>query len=468
MTLPRLWTTVFRTALAAATFGMTGVAEQPVFAGDEAEKARLLADYQRLLDTAPDQARKVRDAYAELANRPPAKPPLFGFMLGSQWMGGLSPDQELAAFLRDKSPLQEAHRMMTAIGSDIVKFAPTAANLVKQGQDADGKAPLDVAIAHPHYRAVLDMPFRVAVFWAHGGRDAWAANPMTDAQKKELHREMFALTAQLLTRYAGTGKTFLIGNWEGDWMAGGKSAGNDNDLAPERIAAFQEWLDVRTRAIDEAKAATPHEGVAVYSFLEVNHVNRARVSGVKRLVNTVLPRSRVDYVSVSSYEMQGYGRWPAPRTEATLRDRVFENLSFVEANLPPRDIAGKRVFVGEIGITLDEIQKKQKLTRQQADIEQARLALVLAKVDLEWGAPLWLWWAIYNSKDGAFSLVDQSTGRRSTLFKELETYYAWAAAFVQRHDDEHGGPPDQRTFQAAAIDQLGRQISRLERAARQR
>jgi hypothetical protein len=393
----------------------------------------------------------------------PEKPGFASWILGSQWVGGLSEGQPLAASFVGKQPLHEAWRIMGGIGSDIIKISIAKKELEKQGHDATACESLTDVVRHPHFKHVFDLPYRVMLLWAHGGSEGWHRKPMSEHQKASLRKEFFDLTRHLLTEYRGTGKTFLIGNWEGDWLAGGQSVGKDADLDPQRIEAFQEWLDIRTKAIDDAKQDCPSDGVAVYSYLEVNHVSRARVKGCKRLVNTVLPRSRVDYVSLSSYEMFGYSLWSKPRDEATIRPLIVETLDYVEKHLPPRTIAGKRVFIGEIGFTVDEIQRKQKLTAHHADREQARLALIQAKVSLEWGVPLWLWWSIFDSNDGtdSFGLVHQATGKRSTLFKEFQTYYEWATAYCRQYRDRHGDDPDQTMFRESAVTQLDRQIRRL-------
>ena len=460
----RLTTTGF---LMAAVLAMDTSAE-PARSADPTDGRRdrlqqLEQEYRELFDASPEAAAARRRQYAELVNEPPSPAPFFCQVLGAQWVGGLSPEQEIVAELRGKPALHEAYRIMGDMGSDIVKISLTRRELVKEGLDVVGYDTLDTVVKHPHFERILDQPFRVMLLWAHGGKDGWHTKPLTPQRRESLRDEFRRLTEHLLTRYAGSGKTFLIGNWEGDWMAGGQQVENDADLPAERLAAFQEWLDVRTAAIDEAKASMPSRGVAVYSYLEVNHVNRARTRGVKRLVNTVLPRSHVDFVSISSYEMQGYQGWPAPRSEDTLRDRAFANLDYVEAHLPPRDVSGKRVFIGEIGFTIDEIARRQKLSREEAEREQARMALVQAKVSLEWGVPIWLWWSIFDSSDGerSFGLVSQATGKRTRLHAEFTNYHRWAAAYVREHERRHGAVPEPAVFRRAAIGRLDEQLQAL-------
>lgn len=440
---------------------MTFVCPQASGAGDIAPgKTKLREDYYRLIDSDPAAARACRDQYMALVNQAPSSRPLFSYIIGAQWPGTL--DEEKFRSHKGKFPQLNACQVMVNAGSDILKIEPSKKALKAQGADYTGSGSLEEVIRHPLYKKMLGMPCRVFLFWAHGGEGRYLhAKPMSAEQKAALHREFFEFTKHLLTEYNNSGKTFLIGNWEGDWLAGGEKAGENGDLKPERIRCFREWLDVRTKAIDAAKAAVPHKNVSVHSYLEVNLVEGARTKGVKRLVNSVLPYSHVDYVSISSYEFQGFHQWPEPKSEGNLRQIVFDNLNYVENQLPPRDVSGKRVFIGEIGYTLEEIAKKQKITIEQAKTEQARLALIQARVNIEWGTPLWLWWATYSSHEGTFGLVDNSTGAKSLLLGQLGIYYQWAGDFTRRYQQQTGFPPSSEGFRRQAMEQLSRQISQL-------
>ena len=425
------------------------------------EKEKLSADYYSLIGTDPATARKARDRYMELVNGPEAKPPFFSFVIGSQWPTPL--DESKFPSHRGKFSQLEACQIMIDAGSDILKICPSKGALEAQKAPYTGSQSLDEVIQAPLYRQMLGMPFRVMLFWAHGAEGKYLQNKVMSAQdKNSLYQEFYKLTKYLLTQYNGTGKTFLIGNWEGDWLAGGYKIGHNADIPEEKLRNFRDWLDVRTRAIDDAKASTPHQNVGVYSYLEFNSVKSARTKNFKRLVNSVLPFSRVDFVSLSSYEYQGFHSWPEPKTEANLKDIVTENLDYVESMLPPRDVPGKRVFIGEIGYTWEEIAKKQNITLDQAKSEQARVALIQAKVNMEWGTPLWLWWATFSSFEGTFGLIDNTTGTPSLLCEELKTYYRWAAEFTKRYQTEHAGLPTPEIFRKAAMEQLDRQIARLQ------
>lgn len=416
----------------------------------------LQEEYDKLIRTTPAAAKRCRDLHAALVNIASANPPVFSYALGVQMP---------TAFPKDKYPIGKgrpsqlvASEIMMKLGSDILKLAPGEKQLDREGLDTDDLDSLVKTIRSPVYQQVLALPYRVMFFWAHGG----PYRGLNERKKAELYQEFYDFTAYLLTTYNNTGKTFMIGNWEGDWMAGGKAVGNDKDLLDSDMRAFAGWLDIRAKAIDDAKAKVAHQNVFVYSYLEINHVNRARTGGLKRLVNSVLPYSHVDYVSISSYEMQGFANWRHAKSEAAMRERIFADLNFVEDNLPPRDIPGKRVFIGEIGYTTENIQAANKsYSKAQVQKEQARLALLDAKINLEWGTPFWLWWAVHDTKGGSFGIVNQMTGEKTVLHGELQKYYQWAGNYTQQFRREHGTPPNPAAFRLKAIEELTRQIAAL-------
>lgn len=110
------------------------------------------------------------------------------------------------------------------------------------------------------------------------------------------------LAAYLLTTYAGTGKTFFLQNWEGDWQLLNSFVSTDvvNPWWPDRMASV---MRARSAGIAAARIASSAVGVTVKFGLEVN---RALDSGrrVHRDVLQVVPH---DYVSWSAYEAMTVG-----------------------------------------------------------------------------------------------------------------------------------------------------------------
>lgn len=136
-------------------------------------------------------------------------------------------------------------------------------------------------------------------------------------------------------------------------------------------------------------------------------------------------------------------------------------LDYVEQHLPPRDIPGKRVFIGEIGHTWEQIARQDDISIEAAALQQARAALIQAKVNLEWGVPIWLWCSTFSSREGTFGLMDNHTNKPSPLMRQLFEYYQWARTFTENHQNVHGILPHPDTFRRAAVEQLGKQIQKL-------
>ncbi len=99
-------------------------------------------------------------------------------------------------------------------------------------------------------RRVFEMPFAHYVLWAET-------------------EELSELVRYLLKTYSGTGKTFYLGHWEGDWMlrVSGNTKDEDN-VTPAKIQKMIDWLNTRQRAVDDAKRVTPHSVVEVYHYTD--------------------------------------------------------------------------------------------------------------------------------------------------------------------------------------------------------
>ncbi len=114
----------------------------------------------------------------------------------------------------------------------------------------------------PATRAVLDMPFANYVLWAYafGSKE----DPFAADRLPAEYQRMRDLTKDLLTRYRGSGKTFYLGNWEGDWHL--PRVDPRRVPTPEEVQRMIEWVNTRQKAVDDAKREVAPSGVNVFYY----------------------------------------------------------------------------------------------------------------------------------------------------------------------------------------------------------
>jgi endo-1,4-beta-mannosidase len=289
----------------------------------------------------------------------------FNYVIGTQTF---SPSYQFT-----KEPkLIETARAILAMGSNTIKF--------------------QLKTLGPEERQVFEMPFAHYLVWAE-----------TDG--------LYELVCKLLKTYSGTGKTFYLGHWEGDWLLRGTGNTKDEDkVTPAKIQKMIDWLNARQRAVDDAKCDTPHHGVEVWHYTEVNLVKLA-MQGKKTMCRDVLPKVPVDFVSYSCYDTQ-----KSP-------EQLKAALDFIESKLHAKPgITGKRVFIGEYGFPT-------------SPREQDRLSRQVMRVGLEWGCPFVLYWEMYNNeidKDGkqrGFWMIDDK-GVKQPIYHTHQKFYEKARRFV--------------------------------------
>jgi hypothetical protein len=340
--------------------------------------------------------------------------------------------------------LVETSEAIRNIGSDVIKF------YLGRGFTAQYRIALPSSIAsltalardEPSCRRVLDMPFRHILVWAYcfsTGLDAYWADGMSTSERQKEYAEMYEFTHHLLTTYNGSGKSFYLGHWEGDWYLL-PGYGTTNNPSPTAIQGMRDWLNTRQQAVDDANRATPHTNVSVFVYAEVNRVRDAMDHGTnsnRRLVNTVLPAvTNLDFVSWSSYDGQDL-----PASE------LVQTLNYIESQLSTNKaavISGRRVFVGEYG-----------WGGSRASDAQEPLTRLFIRNLLNWGARFILFWEIYNNEpDRSYWLID-STGRRTPCYSLHERYANQARLQVAQFLQDKARLPSDSEFAAMMAPTIG-------------
>jgi hypothetical protein len=208
------------------------------------------------------------------------------------------------------SALLESAREIAALGSDTFKFAatPKYAKDYRFETDPEIQSLTDLVQKKSSFIEVMDMPFRNIMLWIYPFSDSKSAfnkGSIKGAEKKAIYKEIYEFTSFLLKRYSGSGKSFYLGNWEGDWHLLRENYDYNLDPKPETIAAAIEWFNIRQKAVADACREVKHENVQVYYYIELNHIRKAMEDGRPTLVNQVLPYVKTDFVSWSSYDIIG-------------------------------------------------------------------------------------------------------------------------------------------------------------------
>jgi len=280
------------------------------------------------------------------------------------------------------------------------------------------------------------MPFAHYLMWVSplgAPQGATFAPERLDAEYREIHD----LTKYLLTTFNGSGKSFYLGNWEGDWLL----THTDPKYTPTdaEVANMINWAKTRQRAVDDARRDTPHAGVSVHYYVEVNRVFDA-MDGKVRVTNKVLPHTNPDFVSYSSYDAK----------HGDIEANLVTAMDYIEKQLAPKPgIHGKRVFIGEYGMP----------TLGNSAQAQDRLARQVMRAGLRWGCPFVLYWEMYNNevtKDGkqrGFWLIDDQ-GVKQPVYHTHRTFYQQARPWVAAFKTRNGREPTRDEFARAALEWL--------------
>ncbi len=261
------------------------------------------------------------------------------------------------------------------------------------------------------FTQLVAMPFTHYLVWYRSNGN-WAKEWNAETRRRE-YNAVYAFTKDLLTRRDTTGKTFFIGHWEGDWyLLPDKNP--KGEASPATMAAMIDWLNVRQEAVDDARREVPYTRCRVYTYAEVNLVRDAMKGGKQRMVNAVLPKVNVDFVSYSAYDVQTL---PAEEVRATL--------DYINQQLPARpNLPSRRVFIGECGLSAQACGNDPK-------VHEMKNREIFTKF-LSWRPPLVLYWQFYNNEvvDGkqvGFWLIDDKN-KKTPLYDTLHEL------FVQQED----------------------------------
>jgi hypothetical protein len=351
-------------------------------------------------------------------------------------------------FTKDSKLIEQA-KQTRALGSNIFKTTISEKKLKDYGLKAsDAYDIMDVIELIPDYEQIFEMDFKYFFFWVHTATGIKWKKGISKQQEKVLYKEMFDFASYLLKKYDNTGKTFMIGNWEGDWLLHGEG-GRDTSPSKETVENMTNWLQIRQRAIADAKAKSKSTNVNVYYYIEVNLAVKG-MEGKTCITKDILPNVDVDFVSYSSYESSKKKDYQANKESLT------KVLNYIESQLKPKEGLPfkRRVFIGEYGGHAFDDKPKTHL-RQFDNVKD------IMKIAIEEDLPFALHWQMYNNeytKDGKsknMSLINEK-GEKRPMYYLHQNYYKELNEYLKKYRQQHKVYPTHEDFKIEALNVLER------------
>ncbi|HYU35302.1 MAG TPA: hypothetical protein VEW48_24375 [Thermoanaerobaculia bacterium] len=273
--------------------------------------------------------------------------------------------------------LNEGADRLLELGTRVIKvwFDPNATPSYPFNSDW-GAPPENLAdlARHPYYQALFAKPFSTYILeLARRDPIDEFLDGMTREEMDKERKQTYELARYLLTTYAGTGKTFVLQNWEGDHLL---RRGLTDDEQPDhtRVLGMAAWLNARQAGVTQARREVSAQGVTVANAVEVNLLRRA-MAGEVTVTNDVVPLTRADLYSYSSWDVE---LDPAGLVHA---------LDYLAAKAPDSSLYGSRnVYLGEYGAAKDHVSNEQ---------DRARVIRELTEAALGWGARWVVYWQLY-------------------------------------------------------------------------
>jgi hypothetical protein len=263
-------------------------------------------------------------------------------------------------FFTKEPYLIEGSRKMNELGFGVLKvwFRKSGSGYpFNSNWNIDKNITLKQLAQHQYWAECFAMPFKTFGLSVEG-----AGINTTDKSAEAEKEEIYELTKFLLEKYRNRDVTFIIHNWEGDWMMRGGTGSEarwsrtpgqlikavDGDRytvevpadSAQRVSAMAKWFKARQDGVIKARNEVKGSKCKVYHAIEANKVLDSE-KGIPGIVNSVLPLVETDMVSWSCYD---------GLDETGLN--LYKGIQYIKENIrPTKYMEGEKiVFLGEIGI----------------------------------------------------------------------------------------------------------------------
>ena len=317
-----------------------------------------------------------------LALRPAAQGAELRDVLGSSHAGG-------RYNFSDEDYLNEGAGQILAQGSRVIKVFvdPSQMDVLYRFNSDWLPATTDVVdiVQRPYFQQLFAKPFSTFILVIPGAPLVQITDGITPDEAAAERDQMYRLAKYLITTYTGSGKTFILQNWEGDHLLHA-GLGVETPPDPIRIQGMIDWWNARQAGVEAARQELQPFNVDVAHACEVNFLNAA-LQGKVTATNSVVPFTQCDLYSYSSWDI---GFDPGTLVRA---------LDLLQSKAPASRRYGRRnIYLGEYG--------KPKV-EGVTDAERFETIRGLMEAALGWGVRYAVYWQVYCNEP----IVDNLVGR---------------------------------------------------------
>ncbi|MFQ3548281.1 MAG: hypothetical protein SNJ70_00845 [Armatimonadota bacterium] len=222
----------------------------------------------------------------------------------------------------------------------------------------------------PYFKEVFSKPFSTYMLEAF--------NPLKpnlsfeDAFTKEDEDDetecFYEITKYFIEKYKGTAKTFILQNWESDWILTNPEF--TKEPSDKVIENMIKWINARQKGVTKARAEVKSD-VTVAHAMEVNLIKRA-MEGKVTATNNIVPYTNCDLYSYSAYD-------------TSLEDQklFYDAMDYLSDKSPSSELFGDiNIYIGEFGAPENEF-------------DQYKIISETTQTALDWGAHYIVYWEVF-------------------------------------------------------------------------
>lgn len=246
--------------------------------------------------------------------------------------------------------LLKGAQTLRSLGTKVIKVAagdPVAQYPLDDFSNLDASECADM-LKHETYKKLFAMDFSTFFISITEKARVSYADGVSEEEAAKVENEFYNATKYLLETYRGSGKTFILQNWETDNYVAYSVSGNN---AAQVFRNYADYFNARQNGINRARdefVMSEQKNVYVFGALEINRLN---TSAAVRAVDYTVPYTYADLYTYSSYEYKDKG---VVTDALDVAQKLSAALAYYKSKLPPASAYPQTVYFGDKRLAFTE------------------------------------------------------------------------------------------------------------------